>query len=137
MNSLATLDSIFNDKFNKLFDISPFYRDYDDLKNSDIFEDLNQYIVKIPIPGFSKDQVEVNFNSRLNRIEVSAKNIKEDVKGDVSYCKKYAETKRMVVLNKNISPETFTANIENGLLTIKVDKKENQVQNSMIAIPVD
>lgn len=138
-------------KNNNLY--NPFYNNWDnlfslftknvipynsDLLESDMFEDDNQYIIKVPLPGFSKNQVEVTFDNSTHKIKIFAKNTNEDTTNDNYYSKKYLEESRTFILSKEVIEDTFNASIENGLLTITVNKKDpGQNSDRVLKIPIN
>ena len=93
----------------------------------DIYEKDNAYYLEMDIPGFSKDDVnlEINNNDYLT-ITAEKNNEKTENSGDKNYIRKersYGKYQRMFYVG-GIDKEKIEANFENGMLKVIMPKKQ-------------
>lgn len=131
---------------------------FDDFLSRDLFDDLNVYqraswapsvniketekefSLEMAVPGFSKEDFEVNVENNILTISSSKKEEKEEKAEKENYVKKefhYSTFKRSFTLNeKSIDTDNIEAKYENGILHVSIPKKIVQVEkkNKTIAI---
>lgn len=88
----------------------------------DVFEEDDKFVIVVEMPGVDKD-----------KIEVSATEEKIVVRASNSHRKYYKE----IELPKPIKPETAKAQYKNGVLEIKVEKKEKRKEPEGVKIKVE
>lgn len=92
---------------------------------SDYFVENGRIHINIDCPGLSKEEVQVSLNKQTNVLMVTAKKQYEK-KTDIKFvCRErsISEMSRRYRLPENADLSTFTASMENGLLSIVCDTK--------------
>ena len=88
----------------------------------DVFEEDNRFVIVVEMPGVDKDKIDVKATEE--KIVVRASN------GQRKYYKE-------IELPKPIKPETAKAQYKNGVLEIKVEKKEEKKEPEGIRIKIE
>jgi HSP20 family protein len=89
----------------------------------DIKEEENKLVVTTDLPGINKEDIEINLKEDM--LEISAKSGKEKETEEEGYIRKereYTRFYRAVRLPTSVKEEGSTAKIENGVLTIMLQK---------------
>ncbi|MHB1122201.1 MAG: Hsp20/alpha crystallin family protein [Ramlibacter sp.] len=86
----------------------------------DLEEDEKSWTLTVDMPGVAKEQLSLNLEGRLVRVETSAES-KRQFKGTYE-------------LPHDINPDACEARLENGVLTVKLAKREPQPTGRQIAI---
>ncbi len=98
------------------------------LMKTDIKDKKNKYEVVIDLPGYEKDNINIELNNGY--LEVSAKVEKnekhEDEEKFVRRERFYGECSRSFYVGNEIKEEDITAEFKNGILRIDVPKKEEK-----------
>ena len=132
-------------RFNKPASIfSSLWEDfYDEEKNfvpaTNIKETKKHFELELRVPGFEKEDFDVNIDD--NRLTISAKreSSNEASKEDEKYTRKeFSQTmfSRVFTLPKNVDTEKITAKYKRGILSIEIPKKEEEksVVNKQITV---
>lgn len=113
-----------NDYLSSAFDIfdTSFFKDTNIMK-SDIYEQNNNYVLEIDLPGFDKENVNIDYHNEYLTIKAikNANNEEND-----KYIKKerfYGEYKRTFYIG-NLDESNIKANYNNGVLKITFPKEE-------------
>jgi HSP20 family protein len=128
-------DSIFDD-FRKSFDV--LMRPYFPLEMQvlepgqavryaplDVIDEGDHYLVHVELPGFSKENVEVQINN--DSMSVRAKKEKETEDKRKNYLHRertYSAFERSVSFPEEVDPEKAEGEMKEGVLELKVSKKE-------------
>ncbi len=90
----------------------------------DIYETDNEYVLKADMPGVAKDNVNITFNN--NELEITGKVDDEYTSNENMTYREYTlfNYYRKFVVSNAINPEGISALLENGVLTIKLPKRE-------------
>ncbi len=102
-----------------------------------IKEDNEKYNLFLEIPGSKKEDIKVNITDNNLEIKVEHKNEekKEDKdKGYYSYSKSYSNFYRSFSLPKNIDKDNIDAEYKDGVLNLKIFKKEISVSQKLIEV---
>ncbi len=97
----------------------------------DLQENEKEYFLTLEIPGSKKEDIKININDDNLEIKVENKqeNKKEDKeKGYYSYQRSYCGYYRSFVLPKNTDQENIDAEYKDGVLNLKIPKK-NQISS--------
>jgi HSP20 family protein len=91
----------------------------------DVASDENHVIVRAPLPGFKEDEVDVSVNGNLLTISAETKTEHED-KQDNWHIRelRYGKFARSIVLPVEVVANEADAELENGILTVRLRKKE-------------
>ena len=91
----------------------------------DVSETEDEIIVKADLPGFTKDEVTIKASENVLEIEAEHKEKKEEKKGRMYISeRKYGKFYRAITLPAAVDFEKAKAKMENGVLTVKLPKKE-------------
>ncbi len=106
---------------------------------TDIKEHEDHYEVLIDLPGFKKDEINIELNDGYLTITASkgVDENDEDKKGKIVRQERYAGVmQRSYYVGEEMTHEDIKAKFENGVLTLNVPKKEEQkkVENHTIMI---
>lgn len=92
-----------------------------------IQENENEFVIDVAVPGFKKEDFQVNYENGLLSISSELKNESEDSENG-KYTRRefsYQSFKRsFTVADKLVDGDKITANYENGLLHITLPKRE-------------
>ncbi|MGL4534834.1 MAG: Hsp20/alpha crystallin family protein [Fusobacteriaceae bacterium] len=96
-----------------------------------ISEDSKEYLVEVCAPGIAKEDMKVKIEDEFLSISFKSESKKEQ--NEKKYSKKeysYSSFERKTAIPKNVLHDQITANFENGILAIKLPKKEMPPENS-------
>jgi len=90
----------------------------------DIYETDNEYVLKADMPGVAKDNVNITFNN--NELEITGKVDEQYTSNENMTYREYTlfNYYRKFVVSNAINPEGISASLENGVLTVKLPKRE-------------
>jgi len=91
---------------------------------TDIRETENEYIIEAELPGFDKDNIEIELHD--NRLTISAQKdeIKEEEEENYIRRERRSGSFKRSFYMDNIDPDKVDAKYENGILKITLGKKE-------------
>jgi HSP20 family protein len=103
----------------------------------DIKEDKDNYSLSLEIPGSKKEDIKINITD--NNLEIKAEHKKEDkqedkTKGYYSYSRSYSGFYRVFTLPKNIDQDKIDAEYKDGVLNLKIPKKEIASSQKLIEV---
>ena len=144
------LNSVFNDRwfsFRKFFSdmgnqMSEFRHNFYENNRSTINTVSNEqeYIVTVALPGFSKEEITIKLSG--SNLEIAAKHVSQDNsdnEGSKDTVDKHAKKhiKYKVTVPANIDQNNITAQLNNGLLTIKFSRIMDQTPIETKEILID
>lgn len=131
-NSYGIFDPFFNEFF-KFPTLKNEVKDFDKIMNTDIYEDENNYILEIDMPGFDRENINIEFNNGY--LTVTA-NKNETVQENHNYIRreKYVGSYARSFYIGEIKEENIEAKLEKGILNIKIQKEENNQSKKKIEI---
>ena len=122
-------ENMFDDLFEENFfgAHNPLYgKNAKNLMKTDISEKENGYEIAVDLPGFKKD--EINLDIKDGYLTITAQKgldkDEEDKKGRVIRKERYAGVCQRSFFVGDVKPEDITAKYESGVLTINVPKEE-------------
>lgn len=93
---------------------------------TDIIEDENEYTVEAELPGMSKENIELDY--RDNFLTISAKQVSETNEQDEerNYVRRERSSRSFSrqFLIRDIDEDNISARFDNGILEVKLPKKE-------------
>jgi len=91
----------------------------------DLYEDKDDIVVKVELPGMKKDDVEVNLSNHLLTIKGQKKK-EEEIKEENYYrCERsYGSFLRTVELPKDVHSDKVKATFKSGVLEVRLPKTE-------------
>lgn len=105
---------------------------------TDIHETVTDYLVEAELPGIPKDNIVVHYEDNILTIEgqYCEENQVHHTRGNLIRSERsYQKIRRQFIL-QDVVKEQITANYENGILTIKLPKKQSSRRIKQ-AIPID
>lgn len=129
----------FNKRVNRLFH-NDFFADWDRegspvsgwSPSTDIYENKDEYVFKMELPGLSKDDITIDFHGDTITVKGDKKEENEIKKEDyhrVERC--YGNFIRSFTIPKNVDQKKIKANMKNGVLELKVPKQEEAKPKSI------
>ncbi len=137
LSDLLTL----TDRLNKLFEEGFFGEEGEEFSiakwqpATDIYETKDNYVFKVELPGFKKEDIEVEVKDNTLFIK-GEKKMEEEVKKENYHRieRFYGSFQRSFVLPQNTVVDKIKANLKDGILEIKIPKSEKSKPK---AIPVE
>lgn len=121
-NSLVTLDDLF-DSMTKGFGINGLPK-----RNKRVFvnvvEEKDAFIIELASPGFSKEELEIEVEG--NHLLVKGQKSVEEGEGEEKTSRVVESFSRGFRLGAQLNAENFEASYNDGLLSIKMPKKEKK-----------
>lgn len=102
----------------------------------DVLENEDSYKVEAELPGFSKDEIDVDFeNGRLTICAEKNEETNEEDK-ERNYIHKERKTSKMMrrMYFKDIDEENLSAKLDGGVLEISIPKKADEIKSRKIEI---
>ena len=91
----------------------------------DIKEDEKEYSITAEVPGYSREEINIEVNNGVLNISSEHKEDKEEKKKDYIYKERSERSfRRAIRIPENIRAEEMNATLNNGLLTLVIPKKE-------------
>ncbi len=91
----------------------------------DIKEDEKEYSITAEVPGYTKEEVNIEVNNGILTISSEHKEEKEEKEKDYIYRERSERSfRRAIKVPESIKAEEMTATLDNGLLTLHIPKKE-------------
>ncbi len=131
---LVPKNTFFREIFDDLFDV-PAIRSID-IMRSDIYEEDNNYIIEVDIPGFKKKDIKIDYNKGYLNINAQRKESteEEDENKGKKYIRKeryYGEYKRSFYVG-DIDESLIKANFDEGTLKVSFPKKQLENANKKL-----
>jgi len=98
----------------------------------DVIEEGNQYVIKTELPGFSKEDVDIEVNKDLLTLKAEKKSEEEEKSQNYLHRERYyTSCQRAVNFPQEVDPSKVEGTMENGVLVVKVPKKESKPEEKM------
>ncbi len=129
------IDDIFNE-FRSSFDdlMRPFFPVFEIEQESilptgyaqvDLIDNEDSFLVNAELPGFTKDQVDVQINKDELSIRAECRGEKEDTRTNYLHRERaYSSLQRFITFPEEVDPEKVEGSMKEGVLELKVPKKE-------------
>lgn len=94
---------------------------------TDIRERDNAYVIESELPGFSKENIEIDYNNQYLTIKATRNHEENDSKDQVIRSERYSGefVRRFYV--ENIQYENITAKFQDGVLKLEIPKQEKAI----------
>ncbi len=129
---MSNMLSLFDDFFNHVFE----EESSDDKFRAmamDITEHDKDYSIVANLPGFKKDNVKISVHDNQLMIEAQCDEKHEEDKGTVYRCERYSGSyRRSLMLPENVDPNSISAKMEDGVLTLVIPKKEPSPKKEIV-----
>jgi HSP20 family protein len=91
----------------------------------DLVDNGDSFAVNAELPGFTKDQVDVQINKDGVAIRAECKNEKEDKRKNYLHRERaYSSLQRFIAFPEEVDPTKVEGSMKDGVLELKVPKKE-------------
>jgi len=103
------------------------------MPSADVYETENEYVFEFELPGFKKEDVKVKVEDNVLTVSSEVTEEKKEEK-DKSYHiveRRYGAFKRQFSLPENSDVGQIDAKFENGVLELKVQKKEEEKKRAI------
>lgn len=93
--------------------------------STDIQETDDAYLMEIELPGYDKDNIEVELKDNL--LTITAKideEVEEEKQNYIHRERKQGTFQRCFSIDQNVDPEIIEAEFKNGILNLKLPKKQ-------------
>ena len=112
-------------------------RDMSDFRKAkmDFYEEDGVYVLEVELPGIEKEDISLNIED--GRIEIKAgkkQEHKEEEKKGYRYSKSFVGFYRVIELPENADCDNVDAKYKNGVLIIKITKKEKDSNKKEVQI---
>ena len=119
------MNLISRDFFDDAFGLFDNYTFKSNIMKTDISIKDNNYIMKVDIPGFKKDEISINYDNGYITISAIKENTKEENEKYIRKERYYGEYKRTFYIGK-INQENIKASYNDGTLCITYPKEEEK-----------
>jgi len=120
---LNTVDSLFNDFFSDSFFNTNSINTIDYYYSND---EKNHYI-ELALPGLDKKDINLNLNGSYLYLSYESKDESNSSLWSRSF-------NRRIKIPNNINTDSIKADLKNGILTIKIQKNKQEIENKKIEI---
>ena len=130
---LPTLASIFDYGYSASSPFSSNRCCENESSNYTIEEKENEYVIEMNVAGVKKEDIEIGIkDEKLSIIALRKREIKEGDEVKESIISKYEESFRLN--NNTVNLDQIEANLEDGILTVRITKKEEIKYERQIAV---
>ncbi len=117
LTKFDVLDDVFNDSF--------FTKRESNIMKTDIIEKENNYVLRIDLPGYKKEDIKLELNDDYLTVSASATSESDDSNEKENYIHKerfYGKCSRSFYVG-NISEEDISASFKDGILSVTFPKE--------------
>ena len=101
----------------------------------DVMDEGNQYVINTELPGFDKEDVDIQLNKDVMVLKAEKKSEKEDKSENYLHRERsYSSCQRTVNFPEEINPSRVEGTMENGILKLKIPKKEPKPEEKMMKV---
>jgi len=103
----------------------------------DLIDEGNQYVIKTELPGFNKDDVNIEINRDMLVFKAEKKSEEEEKSENYLHRERYyASAQRMVNFPEQVDPSKVEGTMENGVLRIKIPKREPKPEEKTVRVQI-
>ncbi|MDI6645103.1 MAG: Hsp20/alpha crystallin family protein [Methanobacteriaceae archaeon] len=103
----------------------------------DLIEESDQYIVKAELPGYDKEDLNIELNKDLLIINAEKKEEKEEESENYLHRERaYASCQRTINFPKEVDPLEVEGSMKNGVLELKIPLKEPKPEEKMVKVEI-
>ncbi|HKM20845.1 MAG TPA: Hsp20/alpha crystallin family protein [Lachnospiraceae bacterium] len=116
------MDNFFDKAFENFFSDTGFSENF----HTDLIERDGEYVLEAELPGFNKEDINIDLNKDILTVSASHSEESEEKKGKNKYIRRerrYQSYQRSFRV-PNVSPEDIDASYEKGILELKFPKKD-------------
>lgn len=123
------METLFRDPMQKLLESKSF--------RVDMVETDSHFILDAELPGFNRDEIDIEILDSALKIKASHDEISEEMNDNKQYYRKersFGKFERVVPLPFRINPKQTTATYDKGILRITIPKSDQDRENRTIRI---
>ena len=128
------------DLFNDFFDDSFLDRRDAKIMRTDIKEKGNDYIIEVDLPGYDKENIDIEMDHGYLRITAKTNKSIDESDEEERYVHKeryFGECSRSFYVGENIKEEDIKATFKNGILSLTVQKEQPKKLEEKKKIQID
>ena len=129
-NANDSPEAMFQNVYDKIF--SPiFYDENRSWMKTDVKEKDGNYILEIDLPGYTKENIDLNLNEGYLTVSAEMSTETDDSNEKEKYLHKerfYGKCSRSFYVGENITEEDINASFKNGILSITFPKEEEKIE---------
>lgn len=119
------IDSFFDDDFFTGFSYG---------KNIDIYQEAGNYVVEIDLPGFKKDEINVEFKGDLLTIAAQKEAAEENEERNYFYKARRCTSFTRQIRLTDVDHDNIDANYDHGVLSVKLPLIKHEETTSKIEV---
>lgn len=101
----------------------------------DSTETKDAFLISADLPGVDKNDIKISLNDQILTVEAERKDTTENVEGNKRWRERtFGRIRRSMTLPKDINPEDYTCKFENGVLNIRLSKREPKSESNYLNI---
>ena len=119
------------DVFDDMFDDHFFTKRENQIMKTDVKEKDGNYILEIDLPGYTKENIDLNLNEEYLTVSAEMSTETDDSNEKEKYLHKerfYGKCSRSFYVGENITEEDINASFKNGILSITFPKEEEKIE---------
>lgn len=124
-----------NDFFDSALDIFDSSLFNNNIMRSDIYESDGNYVIEIDLPGFKKEEINIDLEDKYLVVSVSKKEEKEEKTRYIRKERYYGEYKRSFYVG-SVKEDSIKANYNDGILVLSYPKVQAE-KNTRKQISID
>ena len=122
-------------------EVADFRRSYDDLMTPepliDVTDKGNQYIIHVELPGFDKDDVDVELNKDVLTLKAEKNAESEDQSATYLYRERLSDSfRRTIFFHEEVDSSKVEGTTDKGILTLNVTKRGPRPEERMTKLKV-
>ena len=115
-------------------------RNYNQLMKTDIKDEGDHYQLKMDLPAIKKEDIRISLNEGYLKISATFHDENEKNEQHGKYIHKerhYGSYSRSFYLGENVNEKDIHAKLENGVLTLNIEKREEKEKKENKFIPIE
>ncbi len=93
--------------------------------STDIQETDEAYLMEVELPGYEKEDIEIELkNNLLTIIAKKEESVEEEKQNYIHRERRQGSYQRCFTIDENVDPENIEAEFKNGVLNLKLPKKQ-------------
>jgi HSP20 family protein len=103
----------------------------------DVVDEGKQYVVKTELPGFNKDDVNIEVDKDTLVFKAEKKSEEEEKSENYLHRERYyTSAERLVNFPEEVDPSKVEGTMENGVLQLKLPKKEQKPEEKKVKVQI-
>src|SRR5437899_5241256 len=104
----------------------------------DLIDKGSEYVVRAEVPGVSKEDVDLTVTSDGTEIRAQTKRSREEDEKDYYYSERtYQALQRVLSFPEEVKADLASATLKDGLLEVRVPKKQPTPESKPVKVPVE